>query len=93
MLDVDCRVDVDAAIEQFLDIEVALGMTAARRIGMGQFVDQRDLRAARDDGVEIDLLERLPLVVEPLAGKISSPSSSACVSLRPCVSTTPTTIS
>ena len=68
MLDIDCRVDVDAAMEQFLDVEVALGMTTAGRVGMGQFVDQRDLRAARDDGVEVHLLERLALVVEPLAG-------------------------
>ena len=64
VLNVDCRVDIDAAVEQLLDIEVALGMTAARRIGMGKFVHQRDLRMAGDDGVEIHLLERLPLVFE-----------------------------
>ena len=69
VLNVDCRVDVDAAVEQLLDIEVALGMTTARRIGMGQFVHQRDLGVAGDDGVEIHLLERLALVVEALGAE------------------------
>ena len=68
MLNIDCRVDVDAAVEQFLDVEVALGMTTAGRVGVGEFVDQRDLRAAGDDGVEVHLLERLALVFEAPAG-------------------------
>ena len=67
VLDVDGGVDVDAAVEQLLDIEVALGMTAARRVGVGELVDQRDLGAAGDDGVEIHLLEPLPLVFETAA--------------------------
>ena len=54
-------------VQQFLDIEIALWMAAARRVGVGEFVDQRDLRAPRDQGVEIHLLERLALVFEPLA--------------------------
>ena len=60
-------IDVDAVGQQFLDVEIALGMAAARRVGVGEFVDQRDLRPARDQRVEIHLLERLVLVVEPLA--------------------------
>ena len=68
MLDIDGGVDVDAAAEQFLDIEVSLGMTTAGRVGVGELVDQRDLRVAGDDGVEIHLLEPLPLVFEALAG-------------------------
>ena len=67
VLDVDRGVDVDAVRQQFLDVEVAFGMAAARRIGVGEFVDQRELRAARDQRVEIHLLENLVLVVEPLA--------------------------
>ena len=67
VLDVDRGVDVDAVRQQLLDVEVALGMAAARRIGVGEFVDQRQLRAARDQRVEIHLLENLVLVVEPLA--------------------------
>ena len=68
VLNIDGRVDVDAAVEQFLDIEVALGMTTARRVGMGELVHQRDLGVAGDDGVEIHLLEPLPLVFEASAG-------------------------
>ena len=64
MLNIDGGVDVDAAAEQFLDIEVALGMTTAGRVGMGELVHQRDLRVTGDDGVEIHLLEPLPLVFE-----------------------------
>ena len=43
-------------------------MTAAGRIGVGEFVDQHDLRAAGDDGVEVHLLEPLALVFEAPAG-------------------------
>ncbi len=68
VLDVDGGVDVDAAVQQLLDVEVALGVTTAGRVGMGKLVDQRDLRAAGDDGVEVHLLEPLSPVFEPLAG-------------------------
>ena len=67
VLDVDRGVDIDAAREQFLDVEIALGMAAAGRVGVGEFVDQRDLRTARDQRVEVHLLERLILVLDPLA--------------------------
>lgn len=40
VLDVDRRVDVDATGQQLLDIEIAFGMTAARRAGMSEFVDR-----------------------------------------------------
>src|SRR5262249_29709802 len=68
VLDVDGGVNVDAVTEQLLDVEVALGMAAAGRIGVGELIDQDDLRVAGDDGVEIHLLERLSPVFEPLAG-------------------------
>ena len=67
VLDVDRGIDVDAVRQQLLDVEIALGMAAARRVGVGEFVDQRDLRTPRDQRVEVHLLERLVLVVEPLA--------------------------
>jgi len=50
-----------------LDVEIAFGMTAARGVGMGEFVDQRDLRPPRDQRVEVHLLECLILVGEPPA--------------------------
>ena len=64
VLDIDRGVDVDAAAQQLLDVEIALGMAAAGRIGVGELVDQHDLRTAGDDGVEVHLLERLALVFE-----------------------------
>ena len=67
MLDVDGGVDVDAAREQFLDVEIALGVTAAGRVGVGEFVDQRDLRVALDQRVEVHLLDALILVLDPFA--------------------------
>ena len=67
VLDVDRGIDVDAVRQQFLDVEVALGMPAAGCVGVGELIDQRDLRTARDQRVEIHLLENLVLVFEPLA--------------------------
>ena len=94
VLDVDRGIDVDAVGQQFLDVEIALGMTAARRVGMREFVDQGDLRPARDQRVEIHLLERSgPCRSSRLRGMTSRPCSSASVSARPWVSTTPTTTS
>ena len=56
VLDVERGVDVDAGGDQFLDIHVALRMAAARRVGVREFVDQRELRPARQQRVEIHLL-------------------------------------
>ena len=67
VLDVDGGVDVDAARQQLLDVEIALGMAAAGRIGVGELVDEGELRAARDQRVDIHLFESLVAVVDPLA--------------------------
>ena len=92
MLDVECRVDVDALRQDFLDIQVALGMAAAGRVGVGEFVDQDQRRAPGEDGVDIHLVEDAPLVVDLPAGNISALDQGQ-VSLRPCVSTMPITTS
>ena len=63
VLDVDRGVDVDAAAQQLLDIEITFRMAAAFDVGMRELVDQNDLRPAGDDGVEIHLLEPLSLVL------------------------------
>src|SRR5262249_48979131 len=68
VLDIDGGVNVDSVSEELFDIEVALGMAAAGRIGVSELVDQDDLRVADDDGVEIHLIERLAPVFEPPAG-------------------------
>ena len=64
VLDIDGGVDVDAVAQQLFDVEIALGMAAAGRVGVGKFVDQHDLRPAGDDGVEVHLLEPLALVFD-----------------------------
>ncbi len=44
VLDVDRRDDGDAGVEQFLDVLPSLGVLAAGGVGVGEFVDQHDLR-------------------------------------------------
>jgi len=67
VLDVERGVDVDAGGEQLLDVEIALGMAPARRVGVRELVDQHELRPAQQDAVEIHLLEHAALVVDPTA--------------------------
>ena len=55
------------ACEQFVDVLPALRMPAARHIGVGVFVDQQQVRAARQRGVEIELLHHLVAIGERLA--------------------------
>ena len=64
MLDVQRGVDVDSPGKQLLDIEVALGMAAARGVGMGQFIDQDERRPPGENGIEIHLLEPAALVLD-----------------------------
>jgi hypothetical protein len=51
MLDIECRKDVDPGGDDFLDIEISLGMSAARRVGMGELIDKHDLGVALEDRV------------------------------------------
>ena len=64
MLDVDRGDYVDSRREQFLDVLVALFMLGAGDVGMRQFVDHRDFRLARQDRVDIHLLQRHAAVVD-----------------------------
>ncbi len=57
MLDVDGGVDVDAGAQEFLDILIPLGVAAARRVGVGELVDEDELRRAHDRRIEIELGE------------------------------------
>ena len=58
MLDVDRADDVDAGAQQVLHVFVTLSVLAIGRVGVREFIDQRDGRLARDDRVHIHLLER-----------------------------------
>ena len=64
MLDVERRIDVDSGRDEFFDIHVALGMTAARRIGMGEFIDENERGLARQDRVEVHFLERVAFIAD-----------------------------
>ncbi len=68
MLNIERRVNVDAGRQQFLDIEVALGMAAAGRVRMGQLVHQRDLGATPENGVEVHLFKDVPVIVDLQSG-------------------------
>ena len=68
VLDVDRGVDVDAVGEDFLDVEVALGVPAAGRVGVGELVDEHDLRVPRDHRVEVHLLDGVAAIADRFAG-------------------------
>ncbi len=53
MLDVEGGVNVNPGGKQFFDILVAFGMARAGRVGVGQFIDQRQAWTARQDSVHI----------------------------------------
>ena len=94
MLDVERRIDVDAARQKLLHIHVAFRMPATGRIGVGQLIDENEAGAAGENGINIHFLEMAaPCSRSGVRAMTSNPSASACVSLRPCVSTTPMTTS
>ena len=63
MLNIDRSVNIDASTQQFFDVEISLGVTAARYVRVSEFVHQRKLRAARDQRVEVHLLHDTIAVV------------------------------
>ena len=78
VLHVQGGINIDAIVENFLDIEITLGMAAARRIGMRQLIDQNQLRLSLQDGVQIHLCQNAALIrnaflrddIEPLGQHI-----------------------
>ena len=65
MLDVERRPDVDARVEQLLDVLPALRMAAVRSVGVGELVDDDQLGLARKRRVEIEFLERAAVIFDP----------------------------
>ena len=68
VLDVHRGVDVDAVGQDFFDVEIALGMPAAGRVGVGELVDQHDFRMPRDHRIEVHLLDGVAAIAHRLAG-------------------------
>ena len=57
VLDVDRGQHADARVEQFQDVLIALVVPAAGHVGMGELVDDAELRSSLQDRVEVHLLE------------------------------------
>ncbi len=74
MLDVQRRPDVDAGVAQFLHVLPALRMARTGRIGMGVLIDQQQTGAARQGGVEIELHQRPPAMVDRRARQDLQPT-------------------
>ena len=58
VLDVERRPDVDAGVEQLVDVLPALGVPRALGVRVGQLVDEEQLRPPRQRRVEIELAQR-----------------------------------
>ena len=68
VLDVDRRDHGDAGSQQLLDVLVALRVPGAGDVGVGQLVDQGDLRPASENSVDVHLLEGGAVVLDGPAG-------------------------
>ena len=73
--------------EQLLDVLPALLVLRAGRVGVGELVDQGDVRRPPHDGVGVHLLERAPAILDRAAGMISRSPIACSVSGRSYVST------
>src|SRR5579864_8002795 len=68
MLNVQCGIDIDTVGQDFLDIQVALGMAAAWGVGVREFVNENQFRFALKYGVEIHLCQHVSLVRQAALG-------------------------
>ena len=72
------------ACEQLLDVLPALLVPRAGGVGVGELVDEHDVRAAREDRVEVHLGEGRAAVADPRAGNDSRPADER-LGVRPAV--------
>ncbi len=68
VLHIERCVDIDTGGDQFLDIHVAFWMAAAWRVGVREFIDQRQLRTACQQGVEVHFLQGVTTIFDRTAG-------------------------
>ncbi len=64
MLDIEGRPDIDPGVQQFDRVFPAFGMTAAGDVGVGEFVEQEQLRAAGERAIEVEFLDLAPAIGE-----------------------------
>ena len=64
VLDVERGVDIDAVVEQLLDIQIALGMPAAGGVGVRELIDQDELRMPRQNRVEVHFVQLTVFIVD-----------------------------
>jgi len=64
VLDIDGGVDVDAMAHQLFDVEIPFRMAAAFHIRVRELINQHDLWSARDDRIEVHLLEHHSFMVD-----------------------------
>ena len=93
MLYVDGCQHVDAGIQQLFHILPAFGVARTVSVAVRQFIHQHQRRVARQRGVEIEFMHQPAAMLDAFCGSSVRPSSRAAVSLRPWVSTTPTSTS
>ena len=73
MLDVNGRINADPCTQQLLHVLIPLGMAAARRIGVGQFIHQNQLGLARERAVQIELMQFNAFVWNAFRGELLQP--------------------
>src|SRR6516164_93693 len=67
MLDIKRRKNIDPSSDDFLDIKIAFGMSAAWRIRMSELVDEHERRAALEDRIKIHLAQEMAPVLDLLS--------------------------
>ena len=78
MLNIDCRVNIDSGIQQFLYILITLGMPTALRIGMSQFVHQNQLWLLFQRTINIKLPKGPPPVKHLFRRKLLQTAQQCC---------------
>ena len=93
VLDVDRGDDVDAGIQEDVDVLPPLRSRRARGVRMRELVDQGDLGSPGDHGVDVELGQAVPRCSTVRRATASRPSAWAAVNERPWVSRMPMTTS